>query len=163
MRPLFLSLFFALAGCANAQRYDLQEQDLVTYEYVERGTMTQPNHDIRVAISHDSTACIIRLFNNPNYLFYKTDYSLMQEINQLVQEHKMHKYKDYYKPQFEVLDGTTWSFSAQYKSGKYLSSHGHEVWPKDDGLQLINQKVRDHIKDLKPYKTVTYTYDIEEE
>lgn len=163
MRNLLLSTLLALLGCTSAPKQNLQDEDLVCYEYAEHGTMAQPNHDIRVAISHDSTGCIVRLFDNPNYLYYKTDVQLLQQINQLIQSHQIYQYKEHYRCPFEVLDGTSWNFTARFKNGQNLSSHGHEAWPDDDGLQLINQKIQNHVKEQKPYKTVPFTFEPEEE
>ena len=59
-------------------------------------------------------------------------------LAQIVREEKMTKYKEHYKPPFEILDGTSWSLYVRFEDKTSLSSSGYMAWPRGDGLKRLN-------------------------
>lgn len=121
--------------------------------------MAQPNVSISVGLNPDTTACLVKVLNMDDYPvwnIYKVDPALLDELDKIIQEHRMAEYEPYYKTEFDVLDGTSWDFSAQYANKKTIESHGLEAGPKDNGLELINSLIEETIKQSKLVKTVQW-------
>ncbi len=55
--------------------------------------------------------------------------SVMDSLEALVQTYRMDRYKERYKPMFDIKDGDTWDFSLKYSDGKSVRSGGYEALP----------------------------------
>lgn len=65
------------------------------------------------------------------------------EIGRIVAEEKMLDYKRDYEPEYQVLDGESWTLRIRLQNcpgGVYSS--GHEAWPDDDGIKRIVELCR---------------------
>ena len=60
-----------------------------------------------------------------------SDFSLGVEIGVYLREGNVDKYKDYYDPGPNVLDGWTWRFEVKYANGSSIRSGGRIKKPKD--------------------------------
>lgn len=65
--------------------------------------------------------------------FTLDDHSVFDSLQKLVLKHKMYQYKDWYRPEFDITDGTTWGLEVRYASGKSISSGGYMAGPKGYG------------------------------
>ena len=77
------------------------------------------------------------------------DHSVFDSLQQIILKHKMYRYKSYYSPPFDVLDGESWSMYVQYASGKDLSTGGYMYGPKGYG-EAISELCRclNHWKEM---------------
>ena len=64
--------------------------------------------------------------------------SVMDSLEALVQQYKMDRYKERYKPMFDIKDGDTWDFSLKYSDGKSVRSGGYEALPAN-GREAFQQ------------------------
>jgi len=123
-----------LLGCAQT----MPDGDLVCVEYSRHGTMARA--EFEGSIERDSTGVyVLRAMQEPyGPLFQKVlDVTEMQQFRQIIEEEKMYKYKEAYRPMMQVLDGWMWSFRAKFSDGTSISSHGSNAGPKGDGLVRI--------------------------
>ena len=74
----------------------------------------------------------------------------MAYFRQIIEEEKMYKYKEAYRPLMEVLDGWGWSFNAKFSDGSWIDSHGSNARPSGNGLGRIegymNQLIQDGVQ-----------------
>jgi hypothetical protein len=116
----------------------MPDGDLVCVEYSRHGTMARA--EFEGSIERDSTGVyVLRAMQEPyGPLFQKVlDVTEMQQFRQIIEEEKMYKYKEAYRPMMQVLDGWMWSFRAKFSDGTSISSHGSNAGPKGDGLVRI--------------------------
>lgn len=60
---------------------------------------------------------------------FEADEAILDSLDALVREYKMDKYKERYKPAFDVKDGDTWEVSFDYSDGKHVFSSGYFTMP----------------------------------
>lgn len=133
---------FGVLGCALKK---MPEGDLVSVEYSRHGTMARAEFEGRV--EQDSTGAYVLTAMKETYgpLFEKkVDAEVMKRFRQIIVEEKMYKYKETYRPPFEVLDGWGWSFRARFSDGSSIYSHGSNASPSDNGLS----RIRDYMSEL---------------
>lgn len=100
---------------------------------------------------HDQNTCCITIASHLNTETgevvsntFKTDISLLNEIEQVIMEHKMYDYRQHYAPPLQVLDGENWTLCMQFENSSYYSS-GDNAYPDDCGLQIITNLVHNTI------------------
>ncbi len=91
-------------------------------------------------LSADQVRITIELGDDRDRIFV-TDAALMDSLEAIVKEYRMDRYKERYKPRFDVKDGDTWDLSLRFSNGKHVSSGGYEAMPK--GADEAFQKVED--------------------
>ena len=94
------------------------------------------------------------------------DASFMDSLEAIVREFRMDKYKENYKPRFDVKDGDSWSFRLKYSDGKTINSggyfelppNGHEAFEKVEKFfaPCINIEPEDN-KALVSFRYELYT------
>lgn len=147
-RGLFLCLvggLFSLLGCALKK---MPEGELVRVEFSRHGTMAKP--EFEGCAEKDSFGVFVVKAMKETYgpLFEKRiDAETMRRFRQIIEEEKMYKYNESYRPMMEVLDGWGWSFSAKFSDGSVISSHGSNAGPRDDGLNRIRNYMQELIQD----------------
>lgn len=80
----------------------------------------------------------------------------LEKLKQIIVEEKMMKYKEHYRPVFEVLDGYMWHFEATFSEGARVYSSGSNARPGGDGLnrvrEYLTELVADATKTVDPEK-----------
>ena len=66
------------------------------------------------------------------------DASFLDSLEAIVRAFRMDKYKENYKPKFDVKDGDSWSFRLKYSDGKTVNSGGYFVLP-DNGREAFEK------------------------
>lgn len=89
--------------------------------FTNRGYRAERLSDGKVRIT-------VELGDDRDRLFV-ADASVMDSLEALVQEYRMNRYKERYKPMFDIKDGDTWDFSLKYSDGKRVRSGGYEAMP----------------------------------
>ena len=126
---------FGLLGCAQKK---MPEGDLLRVEFSRHGTMAGAEFFGRM--EKDSTGVfVVRAMREAYGPMYekKIDAAVIQKFRQIIEEEKMYKYKESYRPMMEVLDGWSWSFEAKFSDGTKIYSHGSNASPRGDGLERI--------------------------
>jgi len=161
MNKLVVTLFasaFSFFSCGAGTKTNDGGKSLnpmISYHYSEHGSMAQPEIEFTVSYVDDNN-CQVIFFNQ-----LKEDYStnedrdtvtapvsLLKDIEKVVVEHKMKKYKERYRTMFDVLDGTSWCMEILYQDGSMSRSGGYMAWPHDDGIQIIKDLMRKQFKGL---------------
>ena len=85
--------------------------------------------------------------------------SFVEQIHQIVQEEKMLDYACDYRPEYDVLDGRSWTIYIDFEYSKVsVYSSGYEAYPPTNGLERIEKLCRDTWKELES-KSVQYPLD----
>lgn len=132
---LLISSLFSMLSCISKK---MPGEELLSIEYTRSGTMAGYEYEGRVV--QDSTGTFVLRAMKETYgpLFEKElDTKAMEVFRQIIEEERMYKYKEAYRPQMEVLDGWSWSFTACFSDGSKIYSHGNNAGPGDNGLERI--------------------------
>lgn len=156
MKYLILMAFSMFSLFGFADKNGVSDKTLVSYTYNRHATMAQPIDDIEVGLTEKGDYCAIKIYVHETglgeYQTYLVSTSLMTKINEIINSHKIYEYESSYRPQYEILDGESWSYSASYADKYYLQSRGENAYPKDNGLYLINSLIKESIKTGKLIK-----------
>ena len=71
----------------------------------------------------------------------------VEKLKQIIVEEKMMKYKEHYRPVFEVLDGYMWHFEATFSEGARVYSSGSNARPGGDGLKRVREYLTELVAD----------------
>jgi hypothetical protein len=145
---LLTGLLGTFSSCMSHQ--GMPTGELVSVEYTEHGT----------AAGYKYYGSVERLENGPvmlkamkkNYdsiIEKKVDAEVLTHIQNVIKEHKMYKYKESYRPTFQVLDGYSWSFEAKFSDGQKIYSHGSNARPRGDGLDTLKEYMKGLVSDKK--------------
>ena len=148
VRSLFLCLFGGLLGLVGCTVKRMPEGSLVRVELTRSGTMA--GYEWYGCAEPDSTGVFALRAMKESYgpLFQKQlSHETMNQFRQIIEDEKMFKYKESYRPKMEVLDGWGWSFRAKFSDGSSISSHGSNASPKGDGLARIQGLMAELIQD----------------
>ena len=116
--------------------------------YTHRGYRAERLDDGKVRLT-------IELGDDRDRVFL-ADASVMDSLEALAREYKMDRYKENYKPKFDIKDGDTWELSLKYSDGKRVRSGGYEAMP--DGARDAFKKVEDLFapwREMKPAEGAT--------
>ena len=81
-------------------------------------------------ISDGKVRITVELGDDRDRVFIADD-SVMDSLEDIVREYRMDRYKERYKPMFDIKDGDTWDFSLKYSDGKRVQSGGYEAMPNN--------------------------------
>ena len=113
----------------------MPEGKLCYYNYSIAGSSFFPKQ--RYTIEEDTTGKVTLTWTQPNTRNEITvtlaDRSLLDSIQSVIEEEKAYKFKDNYKPLFDVQDGDSWSYEARFRTSdgksETLQSHGYASKP----------------------------------
>jgi hypothetical protein len=71
----------------------------------------------------------------------------MNKFKKIILDEKMYKYKEHYRPFFDIKDGHSWRFSAKFSDGSTIHSTGENSKPNGNGLSKIQGYLYDLIAD----------------
>ena len=145
---LLICMIGGLIGMVSCSTQKMPEGSLVRVEYTRSGTMAGYQYEGRV--TQDSNGVFVLRAMKEMYgpLFEKTlDAEAMQRFHQIIEEEKMYKYKEVYRPLMKVLDGKRWSFKMEFSDGTIISSHGENASPSGEGLKRINELMQELVQD----------------
>ena len=126
----------------------MPEGELVRVEFSRDVSAERPQFEGRVEQDSTGTFVLRAMKENGGPLYEKKlDAEVMQRFRQIIEEEKMYKYKERYRPMAQVFDGWSWSFSADFSNGSSISSHGSNASPKGDGLRRIWDYMQELVQD----------------
>ena len=141
-------MVIGLLGVLGCEVKRMPEGNLVRVELTRSGTMAGYEYEGRV--KQDPTGAFVLRAMKESYgpLFEKKlDAETMKKFRQIIEENNMYKYKESYRPKFEVLDGWSWMFTARFSDGSKIYSHGFNAGPRDNGLGKIRGLMDELIQD----------------
>lgn len=127
-------MLFSLFSCANAKNPPVKGMKSYSYYYHTSPAYNSNEYSAKLL---DNGKCQISFTHNRGGDTIIVDGEVMKQIEAVYVEHKIHKYKERYLPSFEVLDGDSWGYNANFEEASY-SSHGSNAGPSDRGLDEIN-------------------------
>ena len=140
----------SLVGLLGCGLKKMPEGELVKLELTRSGTMA--GYEFEGRVMQDSTGAFVlrAMKESRGPLFEKNlDAEAMEQFRQIIEEEKMYKYKEVYRPILEVLDGWSWSFKAAFSDGSVISSHGSNARPGGDGLERVRGLMEELAQDGK--------------
>lgn len=113
---------------------------LIMIEYSEQGTMAGYRYYGCVELQKDGSVTVkAQKESYGEIIEKKVKAEVLTELRDIVKGHKMYRYKERYRPFFEVLDGYSWSFTAKFSDGESISSAGYNARPSGEGLKTLMQ------------------------
>ena len=135
----------ALIGCSTKS---MPDSELIGLRYVSSGTMARP--EFEGSVKMDSAGVFVLKAMKENYgPMFETQITTddMKYLRQIIEDEKMYKYKDSYRPRMQVMDGWGWSFWAKFADGSVLESHGSNARPDGNGLGKVHGYMEQLIQD----------------
>ena len=124
------------------------EGDLVSLEFVSNGTRFGTEFEGHVVAGSNGTFTLTAMKMNYGPLFRKKiGKEEMATFKKIILDEKMYKYKEHYRPLFQVKDGHSWRFSAKFPDGSTIHSTGENSKPGGNGLSKIQGYLYDLIAD----------------
>ena len=124
------------------------EGDLVSLEFVSNGTRFGTEFEGHVVAGSNGTFTLTAMKMNYGPLFRKKiGKEEMATFKKIILDEKMYKYKEHYRPLFQVKDGHSWRFSAKFSDGSTIHSTGENSKPGGNGLSKIQGYLSDLIAD----------------
>ena len=118
--------------------------DMVEYNY--QGMMMSPFAHIRLERKGERVVMVIRGTSGGEKEYVLNDGErLLSEALEIIEQEKMLDYASDYQidPEYDLLDGYFWSFSARLADGRSVSSSGRNADPDGNGLSRIGKLLRD--------------------
>ena len=137
----------ALIGCSTKS---MPDSELIGLRYVSSGTMARP--EFEGSVKMDSAGVFVLKAMKENYgpMFEKQITTEdMKYLRQIIEDEKMYKYKDSYRPRMQVMDGWGWTFWAKFADGSVIESHGSNARPDGNGLGKVHGYMERLIQDGK--------------
>ena len=135
----------ALIGCSTKS---MPDSELIGLRYVSSGTMARP--EFEGSVKMDSAGVFVLKAMKENYgPMFETQITTddMKHLRQIIEDEKMYKYKEAYRPRMQVMDGWGWSFWAKFADGSVLESHGSNARPDGNGLGKVHGYMEQLIQD----------------
>ena len=137
----------ALIGCSTKS---MPDSELIGLRYVSSGTMARP--EFEGSVKMDSAGVFVLKAMKENYgPMFETQITTddMKYLRQIIEDEKMYKYKDSYRPRMQVMDGWGWTFWAKFADGSVIESHGSNARPDGNGLGKVHGYMERLIQDGK--------------
>ncbi len=164
---LLIGLLAIVASCVSQSPQNPKEMNnerLNYFSFNHHNTMARFNGEsYLVSTQKDGRIHIVIDEGYPNEKdFYIDDTTIFDDLQAIVKQLKMDKYKNNYKPKMEIFDGDSWSLSYSYDSKRSVSSGGYMAWPDNyrEARQAIGeyfQKWRDYPIQAKEINLFHYT------
>lgn len=153
----FITVLLSLFGCGSTPTGKLKpkaivpDTPLMSFYYVEHGTMANPNFSYELHRLDDGTIKMTR-FNMYKFGFDEeadtirdgmetvtVGEEVMDTLLTIIREENVLDYDERYEPPFEVLDGESWSLSIEFKDTPAFHSHGNNAVPGGKGLSRFEK------------------------
>ena len=139
---IVLGLLTSLFGCSSPA--NVNENDTITHFSLSEGGGMNRFSGFGYLVEETKDGKVHFLFNegfpDEKELFID-DHSVFDSLQAIILKHKIYKYHGHYQPRFDITDGTSWSLSVDYASGKEISAGGYMAGP--DGYWVaFNEIIR---------------------
>ena len=149
-KKLFSCMLGGLLALCGCNPKSMPDSDLIGLRYVSSSTMARP--EFEGSVKMDSTGVFVLKAMKENYgPMFETQITTddMKHFRQIIEDEKMYKYKDSYRPRMQVMDGWGWTFWAKFADGSVIESHGSNARPDGNGLGKVHGYMERLIQDGK--------------
>lgn len=152
--PLFAIILAFATSCAsqnNTNSNNMKNERLVYFSFDHHNTMMQfVGEKYLVNTMNDGRIHVVIDEGFPGEKeFYLNDSSIFDSLLAIVKTYKMDKYKNDYKPPYQVFDGYSWSLYYKYDSKRSVSSGGYMGFP--DNYRQMHTALSDYFKQWREY------------
>ena len=165
---LVMGIVTSLIGCKSPKQTPVAspvENDTIVYFSLSEGGGMNRFSGFRYEVNETNDGKVHFLFNEgypDEKEFTIDDHSVFDSLQAIIQQQKVYTWSGHYQPEFDILDGTSWSLYVKYKSRKSISAGGYMAGP--DGYWVA---FNDFIRCLDNWKklpiavneVVRFTYD----
>lgn len=135
----------ALFSCAKNQRL---AKNMTSFSYSIQG-MVACGERYTVSRDGDSAVVEVQFFYEKN-VTQKVDPTIFNDLQAIIDRHKVQKYQKSYLPGLQILDGEMWDLTILYENSEQnIYSHGSNAWPQRGGEALKEFKNYFHARFLK--------------
>ena len=120
----------------------------VTYSY--QGMMMEEFGNYDLQRHTDGKPSTLSFRYRGDDVSYVVSDTLFDAARRIIEEERMYEYDSYYSLKMDerILDGYRWDFDAWFEGDKCISTGGHHVSPKGDGLNKISTLLRNAARQL---------------
>lgn len=118
--------------------------NLTYFNYSHGSTMRAFDGEEWTVKMEDSKTAIVTIKNGPEENTYRTSSKLLDEMNQIVDRHKMYRFKGNYHSPFNVKDGWSWSLKMSFNDNTEVNGHGYMKYPR--GAREAFEEITEFIK-----------------
>lgn len=149
-----LAGLLSLVGCKTPENIVVPspvENDTIIYFSLSEGGGMNRFSGFRYNVKETEDGKVHFLFNEgypDEKEFTLDDHSVFDSLQVMVQKYKMYNWSGHYQPEFDIMDGTSWSLYVRYASRKTISAGGYMAGP--DGYWFAIDEIRaclDRIKE----------------
>ena len=128
---------FSFFGCRHIHQ-DTEEPVCLDYFYytATHGYRGFTNRGYQAERLADGKVRITLEIGNDRDRVFKAEAIVMDSLEAIVREFRMDRYKERYKPVFDVKDGDSWDFALKYSDGRKVRSSGYFTLP-DNGREAF--------------------------
>lgn len=147
----FLTMVMSFFGCSAGAQTQMPQGELLELEYKRSGTMAGYAYYVRVERTDNGDVVLRAMQESYGPLYEKTlTTEELQGFVQIIEEEQMYDYGYSYEPEFDVLDGYAWGFTARFADTAIIS-HGSNAGPSGDGLRRIREYSEQLAKEGQPF------------
>jgi len=133
--------------CGNRDDPKAPTGKIKRYEFM-RAAWELPTPHKKFIVERDGDKCKVTLIA-PHYKIYEDktftcSATLLDEIDKVVHDHLMYRYKRNYQPKVQVLDGEHWNLEIKYENGSIYSS-GSNASFADNGDDIIHDIILKYV------------------
>ena len=131
MKRLLILLLFVLSPIMS-EALSNSPGKLISFSVSKSYSPRFSGYSYRVTLKDDGTVRIALNEDFPNEKIIKTkDQQILRDLEALIDQYKMDRFKGQYTPKFEVYDGYMWGLSYSFSDGKSISGSGSNAMPED--------------------------------
>lgn len=109
---------------------------ITSLKFVEHEMIAEPTIYFEIKCNNNKFT-LKYIDNNAKYHNMKLTSEDIQQIRNIIRQYRVYKYKSYYCPDEEVLDGYSWNLEYQFSTGEKYKSSGGNAYPENYGLSTI--------------------------
>ena len=139
MKRFILTLMISLFGCGIANNAK-PEGAFQYYEYRSTTMREYPREYYRLENTAEQGLTLTRSKSNSPYTVMRVSAAAAEQVRSLINEYKLYRLKDSYRPPFDVKDGIMWHVYFKFDKGS-VSCSADNAWPPEallSGIKAVN-------------------------
>lgn len=133
-------MLMSLFGCGKGNDNKKPEGAFKEYEYRETTMREYPCLFYLLENTEESGLTLSWAKHNSDITVLRVPEEAAEKLTALINEYKLHKLKNSYRPPFDVRDGTMWHVYIRYEKSR-ISCSADNAWPPKElwaGIEAIN-------------------------
>lgn len=139
MKAIIIAMLLSVLGCGSAGCCR-PEGALKYYEYRSTTMREYPHEFYRLERSEEKGLILTRAANGSEETTFAVPEEVAEKVAFLINEYKLYRLKETYRPPCQVLDGTMWHLYFKFDKGG-VSCSADNAWPPkrlQEGIEAIN-------------------------